>query len=216
MIRGLEMKKCSWSLVGAVAFIVGVVGSMVGIAAAALSRKSNEDAGALPGLQLWRADAAPFTLVVGREFFEHTSLTEARLRQALSTAIDFWNEVLPLFVRIGEWSTTGEVVPVLPSWKLVSWDDRVSDRAVGYTRLALKGGRIWSAAVYCKENILVELTDTELWRVLAHELGHVLGLAHDEDSQSIMSTPALDAVPVLSDKDRALLLETYGVSNADV
>lgn len=86
------------------------------------------------------------------------------------------------------------------------------------------GGNAWfSTNGYSHPVCVVSTSNTgtaELEQLtLQHELGHCLGLAHDDYAQSIMRrvqvpTPARELPPWISDSDKSLLVRLYGPRHA--
>jgi predicted Zn-dependent protease len=70
-------------------------------------------------------------------------------------------------------------------------------------------GEIESASLYVDRRKIVGLDDYRMKRAAAHELGHVLGLDHDESSWSVMFGKVRGTPFELSKKDRKLLRSAY-------
>lgn len=159
---------------------------------------------ALPEVKTFRKDWPPLTLVVDTEFEVDDML---QLEQSLKAAACFWNSACSrLFSSPGELLADGHTIPVMqaPSWEL----DRHPD-AVAYTHLSLDSdGALTGAAVY----IMPRWKDRPevLHRALAHELGHCLGLEHDEENGgSVMYHKAIDAPFEVTVKDKTFLNSVY-------
>lgn len=180
---------------------VGVMATTTILWARFLQTKSSSVV--LPGLVLWRDGSSPFTFIVDESFIT------PRVAAALSEAIAFWNQSIPgLFVPLGEVGE-GVIVPVSPCWKLARWEASGSCCTFGYTRLTTRDAKIWSAAIYIDQSDIDELTNLELWRAMAHELGHVLGLAHDESKLSVMHPGLRNRVPMIAIDDAAFVRQRY-------
>jgi predicted Zn-dependent protease len=74
-----------------------------------------------------------------------------------------------------------------------------------------KDGFLSSAAVYLQPAWDYK-DDAVLAVAMRHELGHCLGLAHDEYEESIMFKVASDRQTHVSEHDKKLLRETYDLS----
>jgi len=135
--------------------------------------------------------------------------------QPLKDAISWWNHSL---TAPGEDNSTGPFMLMGPAsgqnfitalergeagMLLVAVRPREADPTVqGLTRLRVAAdGAILSSPIYVFSDVQPELRT----RVLAHELGHVLGLAHDEDPTSVMYAQAIPGPFVLAEEDRAHL-----------
>ncbi len=67
-------------------------------------------------------------------------------------------------------------------------------------------GKILSAKV----SLPVGINTPEMSKVIQHELGHALGLDHDEHPSSIMHPKIQQRTQILGERDAALLREQYG------
>lgn len=186
-----------WMIIGAV--LMGVAITVVIVLVVGV-----RDEGMLPDLPRWRTGAKPFALVLDE------ALLIGRVQAAVCSAVAFWEAALPgVILPLGEMGDgDNEVVPIMPMLKLE--DERVlAGRPFGYTRLTIRERELWSAAIYLDTARIADLTDLQLWRAIAHELGHVLGLAHDYARESVMWPKTLDEPPVVTLNDRALLAAAF-------
>lgn len=112
-------------------------------------------------------------------------------------AVDFWRQVAPECFAVGEFS--GSVINILRS-----------DEPNPHTVISGTVGRIAKATIYLPKNF-DEMPSHIRFRTLAHELGHVLGLDHDDFPESVMY-PRADAreEPIVTEKDKQLLRIMYG------
>lgn len=161
--------------------------------------KRQADKGFLPQYRTWRPHWVPLTILIDDE------LTEEVL-EALKKAIEFWNEQIGfrLFHDIEEEpKRVGFYMIVVPKT-----DGKVATTKLTFDR---EDGMISSATVKVRQDVFAELNEGENQQrnVMAHELGHCLGLAHDHIPISIMH-PKLQAIaPYVTDPDTVLLRRVY-------
>ena len=185
-------------------FIAASVLSLAGIAyGVVVVRKNNERLG-MHQITRWNRKWVPLTIVVGEEFL---SEEQSRLTDAVKAAARFWNEQtkIKLFAPQGDVGDGG-VIPIMRQPLSDIMADKHKD-AVAYAELAINKS-IKSAAVYMVnwEN----LPTTVLARAMKHELGHCLGLMHDEIEYSVMYGKTSKHVYCVSPDDKAFLKEVYG------
>jgi len=183
-------------------FIVATVLAVGGIAYGVLVQsKKNEKLG-MDSITRWKKEWVPLTLVIDESFLEDES---AKLLSAIKAAARFWNrEVgIKLFAPPGDVGT-GSVIPVMP--QPITEEDH--ENAVAYASLTCKRGALPAAVVYMSnwEN----LPSLSLDRAMKHELGHCLGLAHDENTYSVMYGSLTSRVYCVSNADKEFLKEVYG------
>ena len=186
------------------AFIVFSILAVGGIAYGVLvDRKRREKLG-MAQISKWKKGWVPITLLLNDDFLPDEI---PKLQDAVKSAARFWNQQtgVKLFAGPGEVGA-GVVIPVM-RYNPLTMDDHES--AVAYVELAIGiRGALVNATVYMVnwEN----LPSTVLARAMKHELGHCLGLAHDEIEFSVMYGKTSSHVYCVSPADKAFLQEVYG------
>jgi predicted Zn-dependent protease len=170
-----------------------------GISYGVLRGRAKEALG-ISSITKWRKEWVPITLVIDSDFLPEEF---AKLSDAVKKASHFWNAQtdLTLFTDIGK----GAVVPVMRHDPLTMKDHGDS---VAYVALRVaEDGSLKSAAVYMAqwENLPLLI----LARAMKHELGHCLGLAHDENEFSVMYEKISDRTYCVSPLDKEFLREVY-------
>ena len=162
----------TWAFIAACVLATG--GVLYGIL---VDHKKREKLG-MSQITRWSKKWVPLTLVISEDF---TIEQSAKILSSVQAAIEFWNREtgLTLFSPPGEVGT-GAVVPVMPQPLM----DESHEDAVAYAALTIRDSELHSATIYTVnwEN----LPSLNLDRALEHELGHCLGLAHDEIEFSVM------------------------------
>ncbi len=167
-------------------------------------RKKKELLG-LNQITKWKKNWVPITVIVNEDDFLPEEV--ARVLDATSKAARFWNEQtgVTLFVP-PDGVGAGVVVPVMRHDPLTMEESN----AVAYASLTVNriSGSLIGAAVYLSE--WENLPSMVLARAMKHELGHCLGLAHDDIEFSVMYGKISQRVYCVSPADKAFLQEVYG------
>lgn len=138
-----------------------------------------------------------------------------RIIAAIEDAVTFINESVggTLFLKPGKISenhTSGEVIPVLV------WDRGVLGRACHYNSPAftdIDSSKGKPNAIFIDLEKAADLDDSELKFGIAHELGHVIGLEHDDFVNSLMCARKLVKDPEITSKDCEFLRGMYGITD---
>ena len=190
-------------IVLAIVFSIVVLGLLVYGIVTHEQRRQGEEKGFLDKLKL-RPDWPPLTLIVASDF----SQLEERLIRIVKEAAKWWEEQTGVryFVPPGELNANGHVIPIMPA-PLDSLHD--PDHSLAYVQpMVDKEGFLSSAAVYLQP--AWDYQDDEVLVIaMRHELGHCLGLAHDEYEESIMFRTAKKRQTFVSEPDKKRLVETY-------
>ncbi len=199
-----------WALLSTFVFIVG-------LALVFKLRKlfNREDRGFQKSI-VWSKDNLPITLIIDDNLIK----TLPEIVAVTENAISFWNDSidLDLFVPLGDLVEDGTTIPVMSfaDDATQTADSKHGDSALAITRITASAtGDILSAAVYVNVEYIEKLkehsnldSDDIVWG-MAHELGHCLGLDHDDFTSSVMYKRITKRDPEVTDKDKNLLLKFY-------
>lgn len=177
----------------------------VGLIAFGVLRKKKKEATGMPSIRRWDKKWIPITLILGEEDFLPDEVP--RLMSAIKAGAKFWNTQtgLKLFAPQGDIGTGG-VIPVKRRDPLTMESE---DNAVAIASLTInQKGELKNAVVYM--NNWENLPSLTLDRAMKHELGHCLGLDHDESDLSVMYGAVSRSVYCVSPADKAFLEEVYG------
>lgn len=155
----------------------------------------------------FRSSWPPLSLIVDGDLL----IVEDRLMEAVTKAAAWWEEQTGkrYFVPPGELVDGGHVVVIMPS----PVDDMTHDPNHTYAYVwpwITKDGYVASMSV----RLLLgweDASDEVMINAMKHELGHLLGLAHDEYIESIMFKTASARESFVSEHDKMLLKKTYDV-----
>ena len=182
--------------------IVGIVAA--GVIALIAYGLVTRDKYALSDITEFDRGRIPLHLLVDHKF-------NSRFRDAVVEAAEFWNTAIGTtwFVAPDVVGEGGSLIAIDPYN-----DDTNHGRAFAYTHLALtenkKGIAGASIRINTKRYDLHDLSITVLCNAIAHELGHTLGLAHDDISDSIMYGKARADGAMVMESDITFLREAYG------
>ena len=192
--------------------VAGIVGTLGVIALIVFGVLNRNEAGLLNPEVTWRSSEFPLLMEVDVYSVEAPSEEDVqRAHEATDDAISFIND------RLGfEAYRRVDLVPRNHVHVLVGVpQESVNSDTIGESGIADAGGTFslsGSEAHWTHCNIQTSNTGNLLDLVLKHELGHCLGLAHDESSRSIMFPVQKDFSgfpPDLSDHDIKILRDLY-------
>ena len=188
-------------IVAGVVFGLVVVALLVYGVVTHRTREIEGDASTLTKLK-FKPDWAPLTLIIDNDLLE----LESHIMGAVKEAARWWEKETGrrYFVPPGELELQGHVVPIMEAP-----DDNYHEDALAYVDPSINhDGYLTSAAVYLLPAWRGQ-TMKSLTQAFKHELGHCLGLAHDEDVRSIMYDKVGGRSQFVSPADMATLLELY-------
>lgn len=166
---------------------------------------SREDRGKLPSIVIDRKNI-PFNLFADDSMIEEFPV----VKEGLQGAIDFINDSVhhQMFAELGEFSA-GEIIPVMP-YDPSDPQGSISCHEKAFAFVRISNGK--AEALYINTSLLGSLSDDSIKYGIAHELGHILGLDHDDFTSSLMySKIAIDRDPTITEKDLELIRLTYGL-----
>jgi predicted Zn-dependent protease len=144
------------------------------------------------------------------------TVKESDLREQLHQAFAAWEIVIPMdFVEV-ERADKADIV--------ISFEDSENDWQRDPTHLTIArasgpiASRVWiSADEHWGTNNELNQTGTDLFNVLVHEIGHILGMRHSPDSGSMMhplfERPTTQVRPVVTPDDVERLRNLYNIAD---
>lgn len=199
-------------IVTIVVIVVSFVAVLYGIFISQPKVEAAQEHLGLDCIKSWEKDWAPITLLVDPSF---DKADQDLIYDVMGQSSYLWNQTtgLKLFGKPDELIEGGHTVPIMPEGASVTTGEPAGgehEKALAFVRLFLTpGGAIASAAIYLCDGWHGS-TRARLLRAFGHELGHVLGLAHDNYESSIMFPVAVARQFRVSEKDKAFLQVIYG------
>jgi hypothetical protein len=145
----------------------------------------------------------PFNLFLDETLVEDLPI----ITEALQLAVSFINESIghEMFVKVGSFSP-GAIVPVMKfDSKLVEGQFHEGS----FSFVQLNNSEV--VAIYI-DVVKAKLLDSDMLKFgLAHELGHVIGLDHDEFTRSVMLPKLLDRDVIITERDIDFIRTAYGI-----
>jgi len=161
---------------------------------------------------VWTQHALPLNVIVG------LTVDDDAWTVALDEGARRWNgvagrEILVVHVL----PASGALPSVSGSFVTVEMSEDVGDDTGEpevtnpHTKLFWRDdGTLIAAKILLPSSKIID--DGSMRRVAAHELGHVLGLDHDDQMESVMFWKAFSSAGVISESDAALIASTYGAA----
>lgn len=161
-----------------------------------------------PGVsKAWDPNYIPISLVIDSSLIDR----RPEVVQATTRAIRWWNtaSAMKLFRPVGEVGHKGHWCLILPFSPNTEWiEDSV--QSIAYASLLMSDdGTIAQAIIYVNEELIQELGADCLFRAMAHEMGHLVGLDHDNDPKSVMYHTRQEGAFCLLEQDRERLINAY-------
>lgn len=121
-------------------------------------------------------------------------------------AIDLWNERTGIDLFVWGGISENEALGVEPGPGIIAIESAPDNGSAFHTRLTVaEDGEIRAAPI----RVTGTPSDVNADRIATHELGHVLGLAHDDYRSSVMFPRAVSDSFEITDKDVETLQEWY-------
>lgn len=147
---------------------------------------------------------APFSIFLEDELKE---VFGPSFLEAVEEAIYFINDSVggELFSKLGTFGA-GDIVPLMAYDQTLCEAGYCNEHAYAFTRIA--DGK--AEAIYV-DTTSDTFDPVQMAKALAHELGHVLGLSHDDFVESFMYPKLTTRDTSMTSKDRDFLRKSYGL-----
>lgn len=165
---------------------------------------NRKDRGLLKEVKAWNSDWVPLLVFVDGGVFTHQY---DRLSNAVKDVVAFYSDAVgfTLFTQAGDIRRAGSVVA------LTAYPEGYKKQRFLTTDLDIDSetGAIKFGTIYVEEGAIVDVPYEDLVGSVAHEFGHLLGLDHDEITNSVMYPKSGKLKMMITDHDLALLKGLY-------
>ena len=181
--------------------LIGISFAVIFSVVAYIIAKKQADHGKIGTMDKWSADVMPLCVMID------ASIESFEIKDAMLYAEKFYLENLSLYaIGVCDRVQSGrKTITVTIS------DEPMESYAQANVIYDETTGEIKHAAIFVDESDIPNHSQQEMREIMAHEWGHVLGLAHDVDPESIMygAIPKDREKAILTKHDIDLLRKTY-------